>query len=424
MASLPLPPAIAARRLPLALGAAALLAAGGVALWAQVSGDRGIAPVASSTDIEVHGIAVDVTGDSPEDAREKGWREAEKQAWAKAGGPALPDEQIGNLVSAVVIEHEQVGPKRYMATLGVVFDRTRAGPLIGGEGEKMRSAPMLTLPVLLTGGTGTMFEYRNPWQRAWAEFQAGASEIDYVRPNGAGADSLLLTYGQTGRRSRLWWNGILGQFGASDVIVPIARLSYSYPGGPVTGEFTARHGPDNRVLGSFTLTAKSADQVQAMLEQAVRRFDAMFSQAFDQGMLQPDPTLSMQGVQISPEVQALISASARAEAAQAAARAAEAAPPSATPTPAPTATPTAAPQQQASSYTVQVATPDAGAIDAALAAVRGVPGSSGVGTTSIAIGGTSVLRVTYAGTLGELAAALRSRGWRVTQGAGALAIAR
>ncbi len=73
---------------------------------------------------------------------------------------------------------------------------------------------------------------------------------------------------------------------------------------------------------------------------------------------------------------------------------------------------------------MQVATPDAGAIDAALAAVRGVPGSSGVGTTSIAIGGTSVLRVTYAGTLGELAAALRSRGWRVTQGAGALAIAR
>ena len=412
------------RRTPLAIAGAAALAAGAVALWAQVSGDRGIAPVASSTDIEVHGIEVNVTGDSPEDARAKGWKEAEKLAWAKTGGPALSEDQIGNLVSAVIIEREQLGPKRYMATLGVVFDRSRAGPLIGGEGEKMRSAPLLTLPVLLTGGTATMFEYRNPWQRAWAEFQAGASAIDYVRPNGGGSDSLLLTYGQTGRRSRLWWNTVLGQFGAADVIVPIAKLTYSYPGGPVTGEFTARYGPDNRYLGAFTLSARSADQVQPMLEQAVRRFDAMFTDALEAGTLHPDPTISMQGVQISPQVQALIAASARAEAAQAAAGAGETPPPVTAPTPSASATPAAEAPAQVSTMTVQVSSPDAGAIDAALAGVRGTPGVRGVSTSSIAIGGTSVLRVSFAGSLGDLAAALRARGWNVTQGAGALAIAR
>ena len=50
----------------------------------------------------------------------------------------------------------------------------------------------------------TMFEVRNPWQRAWAEHQFGSSAIDYVRPAGSGGESLLLTYGQTGRRSRAW----------------------------------------------------------------------------------------------------------------------------------------------------------------------------------------------------------------------------
>jgi hypothetical protein len=424
MASVPFPSAPRTRRLTL-LAVAVLFALAGAVIWAQVSGDRGIAPIASSTDIEVHGIKVNVTGDSPQDAREKGWREAQKLAWAKIGGPAIPDGQIAGMVSAVIIEHEESGPRRYIATLGVVFDRARAGALIGGAGEVTHSAPMLTLPVLITGGNAAMFEYRTQWQRAWAEFQAGASPIDYVRPNGGGADSLLLTYGQTGRRSRVWWNGIVEQFGAADIIVPIAKLTWQYPGGPVVGEFTARYGPDNVYLGSFALKANSPDGVQPMLELAVRRFDALFSQALNDGRLRPDPTLRMSSsVQLSPEVLSLIEASRRAEAAETAADAAEGAAPGTAPTP--TATPSGAAEtpQVVSSFTVQVATPDAAAVDAALAALRGSPGVRGVATSSIAIGGTSVTRVSFAGGLGELAAALRARGWNVTQGANALAISR
>jgi hypothetical protein len=75
-------------------------------------------------------------------------------------------------------------------------------------------------------------------------------------------------------------------------------------------------------------------------------------------------------------------------------------------------------------FTVQVATPDAAAVDAALAAVRGTGGVRSASTSSIAIGGTSVLRVGFAGDLDALAAALRARGWQVTQGANALAITR
>ncbi|HAD18128.1 MAG TPA: hypothetical protein DCF81_14805, partial [Erythrobacter sp.] len=143
----------------------------------------------------------------------------------------------------------------------------------------------------------------NPWQRAWAEYQAGQSRIDYVRPAGAGGDSLLLTYGQTGRRSRTWWRNALDQFGAADVLVPIANLRYTYPGGPVEGTFTARFGPDDDFLGSFEMTAASPAELPAMLDKAVVRFNRLFETALANGTLKPDPTLNIGTPELSPALQ-------------------------------------------------------------------------------------------------------------------------
>jgi hypothetical protein len=422
MHSFPLQSASRARR-RFAILALALLAGAG-ALVAQVGGDRGIAPVATSTDIEVEGIRVNVVGDNPEDARVKGWMEAARLAWAQIDGPEIPDEQLDSLVSAIVVQREQLGPRRYIATLGVIFDRQRAGALLGGEGERARSAPMLTLPVLIQGGTATMFETRNPWQRAWAEYQAGASAIDYVRPTGAGGESLLLTYGQAGRRSRLWWNTILDQYSAADVIFPIADLRHEWPGGPVVGRFTARSGPDNRFLGGFTLRASGPAQLPAMMNQAVRRLNTIYTSALARGLLTPDPTLALGEFELTPEIQALIEASQRRDAAERARRAAAAAATAPDLAPPVSATTVAPDAQTIATFNVQVATPDAAAFDAALAGLRGAPGVRQVATSSLAVGGTSVLRVSFAGDLAGLAAALRAAGWQVNEGSNTLAISR
>src|SRR5690606_10316904 len=328
---------------------------------------------------------------------------------------------LQGLVSAIVVEQERLGPRRYIATLGVVFDRARAGGLLGRDGERARSAPMLTLPVLVSGGTQTMFEGRNPWQRASAEYQFGSSAIDYVRPSGAGGESLLLTAGQTGRRSRIWWNDILDQFGAADILVPIAHLRYSYPGGPVEGRFTARHGPDNDWLGELTLRVQNADQIPAMMNRAVQRFDQMFTRALAEGKLRPDPTLSLGAAEIRPEIRALIEAARRAEKAGAVACRVV---PDETGGLDPAATPTAVMPVALGTDTVRVATPDAGSVDSSLASVRGASGVRSVATRSVAIGGTSVFRVTYLGDLNGLANALRTAGWQVTVGSNALAITR
>ena len=278
-------------------------------------GDRGL-PRSPQHHIEVRRDQVDFQG---KERREPGSKAAFAGARLEdARGPAIPIAARGTRLRNLVVQQERLGPRRYIATLGVIFDRARAGGLLGGEGERARSAPMLTLPVLITGGTQTVFEVRNPWQRAWAETQMGASAIDYVRPTGSGWESLLLTYGQTGRRSRAWWSDILDQFGAADVLVPIANLTYSYPGGPVEGRFTARYGPDDRYLGEFALRVRNADQVPAMLTQAVQRFDQIFTRALADGRLAPDPTLRLDAVELSPTVVALIDAARRAEEAGAA----------------------------------------------------------------------------------------------------------
>ena len=413
------------KRLALAVIVIALAGGAGWLAQAQVGGERGIAPVAASRDIHVSNIAVDVSADSGVEAREEAWREAQVKAWEKIGGPDLPESSIAGLVSAIVIERERLGPKRYIATLGVVFDSQRASAYLGDEGQAARSAPMLVLPVTVSGGVQLMYEQRNPWQRAWAEFQSGQSRIDYVRPQGSGGESLLLTYGQTTRRSRVWWNNILDEFGAADVLVPIANLRYTYPGGPIEGTFTARHGPDSRFLDSFTMTAESPDELPDMLARAVRRFDTMFQVALGSGVIKPDPTLDIQQGELNPAIQRLVDLG-RALRRQDEARETAVSEPTVSSDGAITSAPINRPPPEGSValYTVQFESPDAAAFGDILAEVRGTDGIRSVGVRSTAIGGTSVLTVSYSGSIGQLADALRDEGFTVRQTSTALLISR
>lgn len=286
---------IAAIGLPLAL-------IGGGIVVAQIEGPkRGIAPIASTGDFEVTGVAVNVTGKNAFEARQKGWEEAQRLAWSAlwrkthgSAGATLSDSTLDGIVAAIVVQEEQIGPRRYVAKLGVLFDRARAGQLLGVSGVRRRSAPLLLLPVTYAAGAPTVFEQRTSWQRSWAKYRTAESTIDYVRPSGAGGESLLLNAGQIDRRSRGWWRTILDQFGAADVIIPIARIERQWPGGPVVGRFSARYGPDNKFLGSFTLRTSSSSGIPAMMDQAVVRMDELFQSALAAGRLRADASLVLE----------------------------------------------------------------------------------------------------------------------------------
>jgi hypothetical protein len=152
-----------------------------------------------------------------------------------------------------------------------------------------------------------------------------------------------------------------------------------------------------------------------MLAQAVVRMDRIYAGALAAGTLAVNPTLNADRMELDPAVAALVAAAERVSAAQPAATAVD---PGAAP--ADPAAPVVA--ATVATFTVQFASPDAKAVDAAVGAVRSVPGVSGAATSSLAMGGTSVLRVTYAGSLDALAGALRARGYTVVVGSNALSI--
>ncbi len=393
----------------LALGLAGL----GAAVIAQIEGgDRGVAPIDSSSDFEVSGIKVDVAAKTADAARYGGWREAQRQGWRLLwsnvhGGPApgLSDSALDSIVAGIVVDNEQVGPNRYIATLGVLFDRVRAGQILGVSGSSIRSAPLLVIPVQWSGGTPQSFETRTEWQKAWARFRTGGSSIDYVRPSGTGADPLLLNYGQTGRPGRRWWRMLLDQYGAADVLVPQVRLERMWPGGPVIGHFSARFGPDSRPLSNFVLRVGSSGGIPQMMDEGVRRMDQMFAKALADGRLRPDSSLVIEqpvdaDVLATEDVPGL-EATDTSETIDAGAAIAG------------TAT-----------FSVQYETPDVASVGSTEAAVRGIAGVRSASTGSLALGGISVMRVTYAGDMAALKAALSARGFRVQEGGGALRISR
>jgi hypothetical protein len=293
-----------ALRRPFVLTLLALFVAllGGGAVVAQLeSGDRGIPPLDSASTFEISGIKVDVAGETAEAARLAGWRLAQREGfrrlWAEkqkrpiSEAPNLPDSTLDSLVSSISIEQERIAPGRYIATLGILFDRSRSAGLLGAGGPVQRSAPMLLIPVMVSGGTETTVELRNAWQRAWAEFRTANSPIDYVRVSGQGIEPLILTSAQTRRPGRGVWRNLVNFYGAADVLVAEAQVRRIYPGGPAVATFIGYFGADRRPLGTFTLRSPDSAGVPRMMAEGAVRMDALFTQWLAAGELTPDESL-------------------------------------------------------------------------------------------------------------------------------------
>jgi hypothetical protein len=381
--------------------------AGAAALVAQIEGERGVPPIASGGDFEVSGVKVDVSGANADTARYAGWRQAQRLAWktlwtrtnGASGIPVLSDSQLDAMVSGIEIESEQAGPNRYIATLGVSFDRSRTGQLLGISGTTVRSPPLLVIPVLWQGGAAVSYETVNEWQKAWARYKIGESAIDYVRVSGISADPLLLNAAQTGRRGRLWWRVLLDQYGAADVVIPIARLERQWPGGPVIGRFAARYGPDNSLIGTFALRAPSEAAVPAMMDQAVQRVNQLYTQALLSGVLRPDPSLVIEepvdpdSLQLENAIDTAIEM-------------------------------IDAPTAATTSLTIQYDTPNVASVSQGEAQIKGIPGVRSASTSSLALGGTSVMQVSFDGTADTMKALLQTRGWTVQSSGNTLRISR
>jgi len=314
-------------------------------------------------------------------------RQGFKALWAKmhnapiAQAPNLPDGTLDQIVSSINVEREQIGPGRYIADLGVQFDRSLAAQFLGVEGSSVqRSEPMLLIPITVTAGTATGVELRNVWQRAWAQFRTATTPINYVRVSGMGSDPLLVNAAQTARPGRGWWRNLVDTYGASDILIAEVQLQRLYPGGPARGRFIARHGPDNEIVGGFTLTAPNSEGIPAMMAEGARRIDALYAQALAAGQLSRDPSLNLPPPPVLPQI-------------------VEAKPV------APVATTTA--------IQVQVTGKNVTVYNFAMAHLRTMTGVESATPQQINPGGTSYILISYKGNIASLASALTARGWVV-----------
>ncbi|OYU14833.1 MAG: hypothetical protein CFE37_08805 [Alphaproteobacteria bacterium PA4] len=344
----------------------------------------------------IGGIDVDVTAANPNAARITAYRIAQRKAWpllwarltgaAAASAPHLSDGQLDGIVSGIESQGERFSMTRYIARLGVVFDRSRASAYFAGQGGALQSPPMLLLPVWRDGGASTLYQAKTPWRAAWARYRENVTPIDYVVASGSPGDNLVLTGWQVRRPERAGWRNILNRFDAVDVLTAEARVTRSWPGGPISAEFIARHGPDAAELGRFTLSTTSPEGLDAMLDTAVRQIDDIYGEALRAGRLRAEVDLSADMAPLIGAAPLIGSAASEEEVDGSSASA---------------------------SVEAAMATPDAATATALEGQLRRIAGVSGVTVTSLSLGGTTRMLITYTGSYEALLYALDGKGLRL-----------
>lgn len=355
----------------------------------------------------VGGIKVDVSAKTPQAARFAAYRIAQRRAWpqlwarlsgqAASSAPRLSDGELDSIVAGIETQGERFSMTRYIATLGVVFDRSRVARYIGSIAGALQSAPMLLLPVWIDAGATTINHAKTPWATAWARFRENVTPVDYVLPPGTPADNVLLTGWQTRRPVRATWRTILSRYDTVDVLMAEARLVRSWPGGPLRAEFAARHGPDHRLLGRFTLEALDEDALPAMLDAGVSRIDALYAAALREGRLRAEAGLA---VDLEPVIAPDLFFEGPAMVGE------------------------TVDDAVVIGTELTVATPDAAALQAVEASIRRANGVTAITATSLSLGGSSRLLVSHFGNVDALAAALAAQGLALSREDGRLVVRR
>ena len=176
-----------------------------------------------------------------------GWRIAQRQGfralWAKMHNvpidqaPNLPDSTLDQIVSSINVEREQIGPNRYIADLGILFDRARAAPFLGVEGgEVQRSVADAADP-----GHG---HRRDRDQRRAAQcLAARLGAVPHRRKarsimSGSAAWASIRCWSTPRRPTRPgrgWWRNILDLYGAADILVAEVQLQRALSRRPGAG---------------------------------------------------------------------------------------------------------------------------------------------------------------------------------------------
>lgn len=174
----------------------------------------------------VTGVAVDVTAQDSSRARDTGFQQAQELAFqrlaqrltlpdelARIGAPKPSTNQLDQIVDGVDIQQEQRSGVRYLARLGVNFNRAGAAKLLRDKGLNVletRTAPVLVVPVFTAGTPEQALAWRNAW--------LGGGFGEELVPVGIAPDTL------TGQPDWAQAQAAAAPAGAASAIYAVARI--------------------------------------------------------------------------------------------------------------------------------------------------------------------------------------------------------
>lgn len=275
----------------------------------------GLAPQAAGAQaadaFTVRNVAVDVTGQNANAAREQALAEGQRLAFRRllerltdpsshARLPQTTNDQIIEMVRDLAIEHEKSSSVRYIASLSVRFKPDAVRRLLRDANiayAETRSRAVLLLPVHVAGGRAVLWEDPNPWRTVWAG-RAASGLVPVVVPFGELADVTAIDVDGATAGDIEGMAAIGERYGTSDVMVAVAEVK---PGGDARPEVDVRllvNGPSvPRPWDAQTFTATETETLETLLKRSAEETAAAIDEAYrSENLLQFNRAASLSAV--------------------------------------------------------------------------------------------------------------------------------
>ena len=261
----------------LARFAAAVLCAAAVGLLSPKA-------VPAAAVFDVANVAVDVTADTANAARERALVDGERTAFRRLlerltlGSdhgrlPDLPRAEIANFLQDFSVADEKTSTVRYLAKLTFRFKADEVRRLLDRLGvpfAETMSKPVLMLPVYQSAGALLLWDDPNPWRSAWTGRAARDGLVPMLFAAGDLPDVAAIGAEQAaaGDESRL--AAVAQRYGTTDTIVAVATIGY-LPQQPLphVRVFVSRHGPSaQKGRTEIEIQGAAGESIEGLLHRA------------------------------------------------------------------------------------------------------------------------------------------------------------
>jgi hypothetical protein len=205
----------------------------------------------------VDGVAVDVTAESANVARERALAQGRPIAWQRLfrkltppsawpNQPQLDDAQLQRIVRTVDVADERRSTTRYLANVTYHFNQGEVQRILRQAGVAFtdtQARPVMVVPVI----AGRGFDANSAWAKAWADPAVANGIVPIVVPDG---NASVLSQGDPAARDWAAYSAMARRYNATEVVVATA----SPEGNNVQ---LTEIGPNGKGTSSLTLARSS-----------------------------------------------------------------------------------------------------------------------------------------------------------------------